>query len=811
MYIGIDLGTTNSAIASFDGSSVTLIPNSRGTETTPSVVRFAEQSVVVGAKAYKHLDTDSLHTHKEFKRLMGTKSLSDKDTYGNQYLPEELSSEVIKSLLDNAEKYHGVRPNAAVVTVPALFELPQSAATAEAARLAGIERVELIPEPVASALASGWNAAEDARPWLVYDLGGGTFDVSLLEARDGLLRIISHDGDNFLGGRDIDRAIVNNVIKEIHEKFGVLLNESDAGHKQAIQHITLEAEQAKIRLSEMSKTSLELDFTIGDSEIETDIALSREMLDLLSEHIVQRTLSICHRLLAQHGLSSEQLGKVVMVGGPANMPIIRDAVEKHIAAIANKGQDPMTLVAQGAALYAATINLQNVVAGEQARASSDACQVWLQYPSVSSDLNPSVFGKILTTDRYKIETVRFNRDDGLWASPEIAVDETFMFTVDVSLIATKMNRFLITLTGDNGTEITADPVSLTIVHGLSMSDPPLARSIGLALADGSTRVFLERGAPLPAKRSFTQHTIETLMPRSNQYLNIPIVQGESKLAKFCRKVGTIVISAKDLDKPLHAGAEILVSIEVDRGANLTSSALIVEHQKLIPAVAELTMVSADPEVLRKNYRRLKQQLAHHQQTAFREKDQTEITYLDNVQKNLQQVSADILQDTLSEDACLRAQRNLIEIEAELEEMESRELLGQLFSQAENEYFNARWIVDSWGNDIEKKMLDDCTTHLRQAFELQRAGELERLIEQMRNLNASAYQRSPQFWSDQFEILVSRVHDASDIKKANKLIEKGKKLKEKGDNSGLSSVVEQLDRLIPKARRAGVETHESGVH
>ena len=206
-YLGIDLGTSNSAVSIFKDSEAYVLRNALGDINTPSVVRVTSNRIMVGIKAKRHLHTDTKNTFKEFKRLMGTDSKTEPDLNGKTWSPEELASEVLKNLKQLAENQESNVFDKVVITVPALFELPQSKATATAAQLAGFEKVELIPEPVASALASGWEGDNDDVAWLVYDLGGGTFDVSLLESRDGLLRVVAHDGDNFLGGRDIDNKI----------------------------------------------------------------------------------------------------------------------------------------------------------------------------------------------------------------------------------------------------------------------------------------------------------------------------------------------------------------------------------------------------------------------------------------------------------------------------------------------------------------------------------------------------------------------------------------------------------------------------
>jgi len=208
MFIGIDLGTTNSSLAVFDGEAVSVVPNGAGENLTPSVVRLDPRgNVIVGRRARAALESDPASTRSEWKRLMGTAELlSFGAAPGRALSPQELSAHVIGSLLGDARDALGFGPRAAVISTPALFEVPQNHATVEAGKRAGLEEVVLIQEPVASAIAAGWRG-DSAGTWMVFDLGGGTLDVSLLETKDGRLRVIDHAGDNFLGGKDIDQAL----------------------------------------------------------------------------------------------------------------------------------------------------------------------------------------------------------------------------------------------------------------------------------------------------------------------------------------------------------------------------------------------------------------------------------------------------------------------------------------------------------------------------------------------------------------------------------------------------------------------------
>ncbi|MBP6849747.1 MAG: Hsp70 family protein, partial [Kofleriaceae bacterium] len=324
LYAGFDLGTTNSAVAVFDGQHTQVIRNAAGGAVTPSVVRIDRAGrVTVGQRARRFLEDDPDNTATEWKRLMGTGKAVAFPAAGVSKRPEELSAEILKALRADVADQLGTAVERAVISVPALFELPQSAATSEAARLAGFARVELLQEPIASALAAGWRADDDGTAsWLVYDLGGGTFDASLLETRDGLLRVVAHDGDNFLGGRDFDWAITEHLAAELARQTGVQLERKDPSHAGALRLLRLAAEDAKIELSRSptAQVTLARPLVVGDRELDVDLALSRATVEALTAPLIERSLAVCLRLLGGNGLGPGRLAWGVLGGGPTVSP-----------------------------------------------------------------------------------------------------------------------------------------------------------------------------------------------------------------------------------------------------------------------------------------------------------------------------------------------------------------------------------------------------------------------------------------------------------------------------------------------------------
>jgi len=396
LYVGIDLGTTNSAAAVFDGERVELIRTAQGGFLTPSVVRIdARGKVAVGARARKLFEQDPENVRGEFKRLMGSQQTLHFPASGASKKPEQLAAEVLKSIREDIRAQLGFVPKRAVISVPALFELPQTAATSEAARLAGFERVEMIQEPVASGLGAGFRNDEHAGSYLVYDLGGGTFDASLLESREGLLRVVGHDGDNFLGGRDFDAALLHHLLEQLAEQAGCVLDRANPEHGTALRRLRAAAEDAKIELSRSEEADIFVaELKVGERVVSLTTTLSRQLLEQRVEPLIARSIAVCQRLLSESGLPLRgRLARVILVGGPTVMPLLRWRVAEALEAPFAVGLDPMTLVAEGAAYYAASIGLHAL--GEAPVTSTAGTKVWLQYPAMSSDLNPYVVGKLL--------------------------------------------------------------------------------------------------------------------------------------------------------------------------------------------------------------------------------------------------------------------------------------------------------------------------------------------------------------------------------------------------------------------------------
>ena len=351
--VGIDLGTTNSVVAVLEGGEPSVVANSEGQRTTPSVVAFAKNNeVLVGEVAKRQAVQNADRTIRSVKRHMGTNWKVDIDDHG--YTPQEISARVLQKLKRDAESYLGETVTDAVITVPAYFNDSQRQATKEAGEIAGLNVLRIINEPTAAALAYGLDKGDSEQTILVFDLGGGTFDVSLLEIGDGIVEVKATSGDNHLGGDDWDQKVVDWLVEEFKNKNGIDLTKD----KMAMQRLREAAEKAKVELSSSTTTSINLPYITVDAEknpLFLDETLTRAQFEKLTADLLDRTKKPFENVLKDAGVSVKDIDQVVLVGGSTRMPAVVELVKKLADKEPNKGVNPDEVVAVGAALQAGVL------------------------------------------------------------------------------------------------------------------------------------------------------------------------------------------------------------------------------------------------------------------------------------------------------------------------------------------------------------------------------------------------------------------------------------------------------------------------
>ncbi len=348
--IGIDLGTTNSCVAVLEGGEPVVIPNAEGARTTPSVVAFKDNERIVGNAAKRQAITNPDRTISSIKREMG--SSYKKNIDGKDYTPQEISAMILQKLKQDAEAYLGEKVTQAVITVPAYFSDSQRQATKDAGRIAGLEVLRIINEPTAAALAYGMDK-ENNQKILVYDLGGGTFDVSILEIGDGVFEVLATHGNNRLGGDDFDQRLMDYIIKQFKSENGIDLS----ADRMALQRLKEAAEKAKIELSSMAQTNVNLPFITADSTgpKHLDMTITRAKFNELTHDLVDKTKDCMHIAMKDAGLSNAQIDKVILVGGSTRIPAVQEMVKTVTGKEPFKGINPDECVAIGAAIQAGVL------------------------------------------------------------------------------------------------------------------------------------------------------------------------------------------------------------------------------------------------------------------------------------------------------------------------------------------------------------------------------------------------------------------------------------------------------------------------
>ncbi len=349
--IGIDLGTTNSCVAIMEGGEPKVIPNPEGGRTTPSVVAFKDGEIQVGEVAKRQVVTNP-NTVSSVKRKIGTNekiNVNDRD-----YTPQEVSAMILQNLKKTAENYLGQEVTEAVITVPAYFNDAERQATKDAGKIAGLDVKRIINEPTAAALAFGIDKQDKDQTILVYDLGGGTFDVSILELSEGTFEVISTAGNNRLGGDDFDERIIDYLVDEFKKENGVDLRKD----KMAMQRVKDAAEKAKKDLSGVTKTTISLPYITvsNDGPVHLDMSLTRAKFNELTADLVEKTMGPVRRALKDAKMTKNDLHQVLLVGGSTRTPAVVDAIKEELGKEPNKGINPDEVVAMGAAIQAGVLS-----------------------------------------------------------------------------------------------------------------------------------------------------------------------------------------------------------------------------------------------------------------------------------------------------------------------------------------------------------------------------------------------------------------------------------------------------------------------
>lgn len=589
---GIDLGTTNSSICRMEKGEPVVIKTDVGADTLPSCVSVNRKgSLRVGMGAYNTMKSDKKNatktwkkedsnTYIEFKRTMATDTKYHCSNKGCDFTSEQLSSEVLKTLKSfvTDEVFRSV-----VITVPAKFTVGQKTATIEAAKMAGFDHCELLQEPIAASFAYGLTTDQKNGIWMVFDFGGGTFDAALLKVEDGIMQVFDTAGNNYLGGKDLDAAIVENIIipylKENYSINGILADkEKNAVLRDAMKTY---AEDVKNQLS--FKDSEDILSNLGDlgededgEEIELDLTVTQQQVFDAMRPVFQKAVDVCKELMKRNNLEGTDLNKLILVGGPTHSPLIRQMLREQITSNVDTSIDPMTAVATGAALYASTIDAE--VKDTDIEVGTIKLDIGYEATSVeqsewvSVKLDKAASG-VSCPSKVQVE---FVRSDNAWSSGKTDVDEMGN-VIEANLVEGKSNSFTVMCYNDKGDQLPCFPSEIAIIQGAKVGSAPLPYNIGIAIWDEykNKAVFkaatgLEKNKPVPAVGVVNGlSTSKQLRPGlASDLLTVPIYQCEDnpeagRTAALYEYVADVVVTGEEVESLIPENSPIDITLKVD--------------------------------------------------------------------------------------------------------------------------------------------------------------------------------------------------------------------------------------------------------
>ena len=595
---GIDLGTTNSSICRMEKGNPIVFKTDSLKDTMSSCVSFNKKGGnIVGNSAYLKMKSDKRRATKswkaeasntfiEFKRTMGTDKTYHCANANKDFSSEELSAEVLKTLKSfvTDEKFRSV-----VITVPAKFTVNQKTATIEAAKMAGFDRCELLQEPIAASFAYGLTSEQKNGIWMVFDFGGGTFDAALLRVEDGIMQVFDTAGDNYLGGKDLDAAIVEKIIiPYLKENYSIddILSDKE---KNAVLRDAMKtyAEDVKNQLSFKDKEDILSN--LGDlgeddegEEIELDLSVTQTQVFDAMRPIFQKAVDICKELLKKNNLTSNDLNKLILVGGPTHSPLIRQMLREQVTPNVDTSIDPMTAVATGAALYAST--LDNDVKAEDIEVGTIKLDVGYESTSVEQSEWVSVKLDRKGSGNACPETVmvEFVRSDNAWSSGKTEINEMGN-VIEANLLEGKTNSFSINVYNSKGDQLPCFPSEITIIQGSKVGAAPLPYNIGIAVwSDNKQKAIfeaakgLEKNKPVPAVGVVNgKKTSKKLRPgNADDVLRIPVYQCEDepesgRSADLYEYVADVIVTGDEVESLIPENSPVDITIKVDSSEQMT--------------------------------------------------------------------------------------------------------------------------------------------------------------------------------------------------------------------------------------------------
>lgn len=735
---GIDLGTTNSAIARMTAKGPEIVPIQRQNYVPSAVALDKRGDVKVG--------TDALNVHlggaRWFKRLMGTNA--SLPLGGENWSPERLSAEILKALRAAAKRRSNEEIEDVVITVPAMFTQPQCAATHEAARLAGLNAAALLQEPIAAATAYlSENPAEGH--YLVYDLGGGTFDVSLIRLSDGEMSVVEHGGDNYLGGADFDRAVFDWVLDQIDRKGGDV-RLFDGGWQRA--QLLLACEEARIAVSDGDFAPIYLDeFDLPIAKVE----LTREGAEDLVSDLVTRTIEIARDRIR---VASGNVRSLLLVGGPTQMPYVRRRLEAELGIPLAFDQDPMTVVASGAAVHAGT--LLKKASSPSRPASPETAGLELFYDPVSAEETTTVAGKVTTPAGFSGE-IKIGTADGAWESGWRTL-RNGAFSMEVTLGRRSLTDFSIELRDATGRTVPVTPNEFTIRSGVRAAQPVAPYHYGVVRQGGKFGRIIKAGDPLPASGGDEFQLAKTIVVGSRDEATIYFVEGGSDYADENVRVGSLTIRGAEIRRTLREGERLEVRIRMDESRRLHATVYVPVLDE--DYTVELRSLQDAPDLgdLVASFREAHEAISYTDGRA----DEREQETIFRANRQLEQLEASLVRVERGEvGEAERIQKQLADVKASLRPLKDKYGLQAKYEETLEGVDHATRLCVEFGDSMGIAKLKDAKEDAAKALRLGQAAVLESVHDRVLEIFWGHFVKTRVCWETQVESLRERAGMASD--------------------------------------------------
>lgn len=761
---GIDLGTTNSAIAVMqDSDSVIIKSDDDQGDTTASCIAFNKKQIMrVGDKAknaieqeaiqnFKKREATKLNGYQEFKRNMGTNYNYESTFMDRSYSAEALSAEVLKKLKGYVRDEN---VTSAVITVPAMFEQSQLDATQRAAQLAGFSYCELLQEPIAASIAYGIKATSQSGYWLVFDFGGGTFDAALMHTEEGIMKVVDSAGNNHLGGKDLDAAVVDQLfIPEIQKQCDLEDTISDSAMKGLLQEALKGfAAESKIKLSSSDQWSEFID-DLGEDDsgddIEFDITITLDQYEKVVTPIFQQAIDITKDLIKRNNLEPSDLSSLILVGGPTFQQTLRRMLVEQITDKIDTSIDPMTAVARGATLFASTKDIPR----ELQKRDTKKAQLILNYPETTVETAEHLGIKIdrdasesSLPETFSLEVLR---SDGAWSSGSLAIDNDVEI-IELQLNTGKTNHFELKLSSSDGTIIPCQPNTITIIQGLKIANATLPYNIGIEVYDTLVAkqgvwplAGLEKNKTLPAKGKGTYKTMQDIRPGvKDDVITIPTYEinfgKEGSKAIFNKRFGEISISGEDLPGFLPSGSDVEVTLSIDSSRRakfeLYFPSLDETYEKQVASEikTDISTIQLKREI--NEARTVAQELSH---SGNKDADKR-VEELDEAERLLDERSDD--RDTKE-----KVKTSLTKTLIELDEYQEQGAWPKAEIDLEDAIEDLRDINNEKGNARTSSLLTEFETQARQIISKKDVQSAAKLTEEINSMAFSLRQQDTGFW------------------------------------------------------------------